>query len=201
MFFPKEGVKNIVTMGMANYTTDKAKNASYEQDLEFFGGQGTKKLKVFDEKALQGMNNMATLRQYKCNGVFNNLIMSTCPAFPKVHFTLGEPTTHQSEDLEMEQEKRNEGISERSIKMMGRIDRIELDEANQEVFVRDDFGIYVMYDCSLQDMKCLEDNLCRIASFYLMNSEVLQDAHDEKPMPAKDRIEVLDDLLQCESQF
>ena len=49
----------------------------------------------------------------------------------------------------MDHERKKEGISEKSIKLMGRIDRIELDEVNQEVFVKDDFGIYVMYDCSL----------------------------------------------------
>jgi len=32
---------------------------------------------------------------------------------------------------------------------MGRIDKIELDESTQEVFVKDDFGIYVLYDCCL----------------------------------------------------
>ncbi len=84
---------------------------------------------------------------------------------------------------------------------MGRIDKIELDEQTQEVFVKDDFGIYVLYDCCLQDMKSLEDHLNRIASYYLMNSEVLQDPHDDKPMPSKDRMQILDDLLCNEAAF
>ena len=149
MQFPKEGIKNEVTMGMTNFDADKAKSNSYLQDLEMYGKKASKKLVVFDEKALEGMTNMASLRQYKCNGSFNNHFLSTCPAFPKIHFSLGEQTTRQTEDLEMDHEKRKEGISEKSIKLMGRIDRIELDEANQEVFVKDDFGIYVMYNCSL----------------------------------------------------
>lgn len=32
---------------------------------------------------------------------------------------------------------------------MGRIDSIELNEDEMEVFVKDDFGIYIVYDCVL----------------------------------------------------
>jgi hypothetical protein len=35
---------------------------------------------------------------------------------------------------------------------MGRIDHIELNEITHEVYVKDDFGVYIMYDCVLQDM-------------------------------------------------
>lgn len=41
------------------------------------------------------------------------------------------------------------GISERSIKLMGRIDKIELNEVAEEVYVKDDFGIYILYDSCL----------------------------------------------------
>lgn len=39
------------------------------------------------------MKNMASLRGYKQNGMFNNKIFSTCPGFPKFHDTFGEPKT------------------------------------------------------------------------------------------------------------
>lgn len=58
---------------------------------------------------------------------------------------------------------------------MGRIEFIELDEEKMEVYIKDDYGIYIMYDCVLQDMKCLEDELIKIASFFLHKSEVLLD--------------------------
>ena len=58
---------------------------------------------------------------------------------------------------------------------MGRIDLIELNEDTKEVFVKDDFGIYILYDCALQDMKTLEDELCKIGSYYLNKSEMLLD--------------------------
>jgi hypothetical protein len=35
---------------------------------------------------------------------------------------------------------------------MGRIDFIELNEDEMEVYVKDDFGIYIVYDCVLQDI-------------------------------------------------
>ena len=50
-------------------------------------------------------------------------------------------------------------------------------------------------------MKGLEDELIKIASYYLSKSEVLQDPHSEKPQPCKDRLEMLDELLLCESKF
>lgn len=161
-----------------------------------------KKLTVFDSKAIEEMNNMASMRQYKFNGVFNNQIFSTCPSFPKFHCTFGEPTQKVTVDMEMDLERSQAGgVSAQSLKLMGRIDRVELDDAKEEVYVKDDFGVYILYDCVLQDMKGLEDELIKIASYYLSKSEVLQDPHSEKPQPGKDRLEMLDDLLQCEARF
>lgn len=84
---------------------------------------------------------------------------------------------------------------------MGRIDHIELNENQEEVYVKDDFGVYILYDCVLQDMKGLEEELIKICSFYINKAEVLQDVHTEKPQPSRDRLEVLSDLLQFESTF
>lgn len=161
----------------------------------------SKKLMVFDEKAIANMRDMASVCMYKCNGYFNNQIMSTCPAFPRLHYAISEATVRETEDIEMGHSQKKGGMEKLSIKLLGRIDKVELDEEQEEVYVKDDFGIYVMYDCCLQDMKALEDNLCRIASYFLMNCEVLQDPQDEKPMPGKDRMEILDDLLRSEATF
>jgi hypothetical protein len=69
---------------------------------------------------------------------------------------------------------------------MGRIDFVEIDESLEEVYIKDDFGIYILYDCVLQDMKFLEDELCKVGSFYLHKSEVLIDPKS-KPIPCRDR--------------
>ena len=63
---------------------------------------------------------------------------------------------------------------------MGRIDFVEINEEEMEVYVKDDFGIYIVYDCVLQDIKTLEQELCRIASYYLNKTEVLLDPTDEE---------------------
>ena len=46
---------------------------------------------VFDEEAIKKIDNMASLRQYKLEGFFNQKIMSTCPSYPKFHASHGEP--------------------------------------------------------------------------------------------------------------
>lgn len=86
---------------------------------------------------------------------------------------------------------------------MGRIDHIELNEITEEVYVKDDFGIYIMYDCVFQDMQGLEGEICKIASFYLNKSEVLQDPsiRTQDTCISKDRLEVLDEILNLESRF
>jgi len=72
------------------------------------------------------------------------------------------------------------------------------------VYVKDDFSIYIIYDCVLQDMITFEEELCRIASYYINKSEVLIDPTSNtqsRPAPVIDRLEVIDDLLNLESQF
>ena len=55
----------------------------------------------------------------------------------------------QTEDLEMDAKKSQGGITKQSLKLMGRVDHIELDEAQEEVYIKDDFGVYILYDCVL----------------------------------------------------
>lgn len=76
-----------------------------------------------------------------------------------------------------------------------------MNEKLEEVYIKDDLGIYVMYDCVLQDMKSFEENLIKIASFFMAKSEVLIDPQVEKPVPAKDRLELIQDLLTAEATF
>lgn len=69
---------------------------------------------------------------------------------------------------------------------MNRIDFIEINDTLQEVYVKDDFGIYIMYDCVLQDMKFMEDELIKLGSYYINKSEVLIDPK-KRPLPSRDR--------------
>lgn len=101
---------------------------------------------VFNEKAIKDIKNQASLRAYKKNGLFNNRVFSTCPSYPKFHMTHGEPI--ELEPFE-EDSKPNISITERAMKLLGRIEKIELIEQKQEVYVKDDYGIYCMHDCTL----------------------------------------------------
>ena len=97
------------------------------------------------------IKNMATLRSYKLNGKFNTRVFRTMPSFPQFHQSFGEPIVHEPVS-----EETFKGISDNSVKFMGRIDFVEIEESTQEVFIKDDLGVYIIYDCVLQDMQTLE---------------------------------------------
>ena len=67
--------------------------------------------------------------------------------------------------------------------------------------MKDDFSIYIMYECSLTDMYVLEQELLRIGSFYISKLEELYDTEVDKVMHKKDRQQVMNDLLSCEMHF
>lgn len=85
---------------------------------------------------------------------------------------------------------------------MGRIEFIEINEQLKEVYIRDDFGIYIIHDCVFQDMKSLEDELIKLGSYYIHKSEILQDPTlNYRPIPSCDRLEMVDDLLNKEADY
>jgi len=135
------------------------------EDEEYM--RNARKTTVFDADALEKMRNLTSVRMYKINGIFNNKVYSTCPFYPKFHCTFGEPTVRETSSQEFDNEKKNAGVSSGSIRFMGRIDHIEINEASEEVYVKDDFGIYVMYDCCLQDIKMLEDDLVKTGTYFI----------------------------------
>ena len=105
------------------------------------------KLSVFDFEKYKEVRDMASVRSYRLDGHFNQRVFSTCPALAQCHTSNGEPLAHQPP------EAGNSGnINQRSVKLINRIDFVEIDEATEEIFVRDDQGVYVMHDCSLQDL-------------------------------------------------
>lgn len=82
------------------------------------------------------------------NGTFNQRVLSTCPSYPKYHFSHGEPITSQPVS-EQQDNKDSDRLEASSLRLMGRIETIELNEKEKEVYVKDDFGIYIIYDCVL----------------------------------------------------
>lgn len=87
------------------------------------------------------------------------------------------------------------------MKLLNRIDTIEIHEETQEVFVKDDFNIYILYECCLTDMQVLEEEMLRIGSYYISKLEELYDSEVDKVIHKKDRQQVLHDLLGFEMDF
>ena len=84
---------------------------------------------------------------------------------------------------------------------MGRVDHVEITEKSREVFIKDDFGIYILYECAMQDMKDLEDEMLKVGSHYISKHEYLVNTEVEKAYPLVDRITLLEDLLDNELDF
>lgn len=85
-------------------------------------------MSVFDKEAIANIRDMASLRFYKCNGMFSNKIFNTCPSFPKFHVAHGEPLIHQPLDEESDRHA-TMGVSEQAVKLMNRIDFVEINES------------------------------------------------------------------------
>jgi hypothetical protein len=92
-------------------------------------------------------------------------------------------------------------ISDEGVKLLGRVDHIEITEKTREVSIKDDFGIYILYECAMQDMKDLEDEMLKIGSYYIAKHEFLVNTELEKAYPLVDRISLLEDLLDKELDF
>ena len=58
-----------------------------------------------------------------------------------------------------------------ALKLLGRIEYIELNETLKEVYVKDDFGIYIMHDCVHADLEVLQNELIKIGTFYIQKAE------------------------------
>ena len=161
------------------------------------------KMTVFDPQQIDECKDMASVRYYKLNGKFNTRVFRTCPGFSKFHAAYGEPLVREVAEAQVvdDGEPCNpKKLDEQSVKLMNRIDTIELNETLGEVYVKDDMGVYLMHDCTLQDMACVEKELLKVGSWYIHKSEVLQNP-ERKPIPCRDRQELLMDLLQREADF
>lgn len=85
--------------------------------------------------------------------------------------------------------------------MMGRVDYIYLDEITGHYMVKDDFGVHIMFDAAFLDMRNLEQEILKICSFYISKQEPLLDQDLRYIFPAVDRLEILDDIFECEMNF
>ena len=108
-----------------------------------------KQFSLFEEGHLRTENSLIDMKKFKFKGKFNNKVFSTCPVIPRFHATFGEPIDFQPLNVEMERVGQIKHVTDEGVKLMGRVDHIEIDHKSKEVYVKDDFGIYILYDCAL----------------------------------------------------
>lgn len=67
--------------------------------------------------------------------------------------------------------------------------------------VKDDFGIHVIYDATLADMRVMEQEVLKICSFYINKAEPLLDNDLRNMYPVIDRLKILDECLELENKY
>ena len=168
-----------------------------ERELSKMGSQMKEALSQTNE-----LVSLVDLKRIRLKGHFHDKKLSTNPILPRFHAAYGEPTEIQPDFVQHDKESGEEVfISKDSMRFLNRIDHIELDVAKKEVFVKDDFGIYIMYDCALSDMQAMEEEMLRIGTYYIGKLEDLYDTEVDKVCHKKDRQQVVNDLLNCEMDF
>jgi len=114
---------------------------------------------------------MIDINRFRYQKQLSNIIYSTCPIIPKYHTTFGEPIDRQEISSEFEQTKDADPKKGQAQKLMGRVDKIWLDETNDIYVVTDDYGFNLMYDCTFMDMRAVEQEVLKIVSFYINRVE------------------------------
>lgn len=105
-----------------------------------------------------------------------------------------------AEEQEYEAENKD-NMDATAKKFMGRSDFVEFND-NEEILVKDDFGINIMYDCVESDMDLLKDELLLTGSYFIKQQEPLMDAEDTSNLEAIiDRISCLELLMKYEAKF
>lgn len=118
------------------------------------------------------------------------------------HTSYGYTTHRVSEAEQREFDNEYKGKMDATAKrFLGRADFVEFTD-NDEILIKDDFGIHIMYDCVETDMDLLKEEILLAGSFFIKNQEPLMDAENPETLtPIIDRISTLEKLMQFESQF
>lgn len=91
-------------------------------------------------------------------------------------------------------------ITKRSTTYLTRIDAYQINEETQELYVVDDFGMNVMYDCALDDLVNLDKELLKVGTYFIKKNENQFD-FKQYSFPLIDRFETLEDLLIQEFEY
>ncbi len=80
------------------------------------------------------------------------------------------------------------------------MDNFKVDENTQEIFVIDDFGMYIIFDCALDDMINLDKEMLKIGTYFVKKNDTELDMKNYS-FPMTDRFQLLEDLYECEFQY
>lgn len=127
--------------------------------------------------------------------------MSTCPILPKYHVTYGSPIDRQEISAEYEQTAGSDPKKGLAQNLLGRVDKIVEHEQSKCFIVTDDYGVNVMYDSTFGDMRAVEQELLKIASFYINKIEPIAEIDLRTIFPAVDRFAIITELLSCEEKY
>ena len=116
---------------------------------------------------------MVDINRYRHQGRLSNITYSTCPIVPKYHTTFGEPIERQEVSAEFELTREADPKKGPAQRLLGRVDKIWLDEANDLSLVTDDHDFSLMSDCAFTDMRALEQEMLKTVSFYINKVEPL----------------------------
>ena len=81
------------------------------------------------------------------------------------------------------------------------MDVIKEDPESGCYIVTDDFGINVMYDAAMGDMRAVEQELIKIVSFYINKMEPMIDTDLRNVFPCVDRLSMIHEIIECEQQY
>jgi hypothetical protein len=129
-------------------------------------------------------------------------MLNTCPVMPPYHSKHGEPLDDKflQPDFTDFKSTSKMHITNKSTYLLTRMDTIKVDSEKKEIYVIDDYGMYLMFDCSLDDMVSLDKELLKISTFYVKKNEAEFDFQAHQ-FPMVDRFQVIEDLYEYEFQY
>ena len=140
--------------------------------------------------------------KYRYKEKLRHKFISTCPVMSRYHTSFGYTMSRFSRGEEWEYEYENRDQMDKTAKrFMGRADHIEFAE-NNEILIKDDFGIHIMYDCVESDLEMVANELLLTGSYFIKRQEPLFDSEDiDNLHPVIDRISTLEMLMKYESEY
>ena len=183
---------------------DDIKRQSQEKRAAEVGDNKDENEDESDIKANQfDKQNLLDIRKWRLNNKFHNQMLSTCPIIPQFHSAHGEALDDKfmvNQDILDSSATTKTHITKKSSSYLNRMDQFIVDEEAKEIYVQDDYGMYLMYDCSLEDMVQLDNELLKIGTYFVRKSESQFDFKDYK-FPMVERFQLMEDLLIHEFEY